>query len=53
MLEALRDETFADEHFIDDCEMKETFLKTITTAQKVTSMLSNCSVAGLEKFTSP
>ncbi|KAI2648201.1 50S ribosomal protein L29 [Labeo rohita] len=34
MLEALKDETFADEHFIDDCEMKETFLKTITTAQK-------------------
>ncbi|RXN20128.1 restin-like protein [Labeo rohita] len=34
MLEALKDETFADEHFIDDCEMKETFLKTITRAQK-------------------
>ncbi|XP_073688470.1 uncharacterized protein [Garra rufa] len=34
MLEALKEETFANEHFIEDSEMKEIFLESITTAQK-------------------
>ncbi|XP_016085755.1 uncharacterized protein [Sinocyclocheilus grahami] len=34
MLEALKDETFANEHFIEECEMKEIFLQSITTAQR-------------------
>ncbi|KAK2867472.1 hypothetical protein Q8A67_025589 [Cirrhinus molitorella] len=34
MLEALRDETFANEHFIEDSDMKELFLESITTAQQ-------------------
>ncbi|KAK7121207.1 hypothetical protein R3I93_022336 [Phoxinus phoxinus] len=33
MLEALKDETFANEHFIEEIELKETFLNSITTAQ--------------------
>ncbi|XP_016325277.1 uncharacterized protein LOC107675445 [Sinocyclocheilus anshuiensis] len=34
MLEALKDETFANDHFIEDGEMKEIFLESITTAQQ-------------------
>ncbi|XP_048015572.1 uncharacterized protein LOC125248039 [Megalobrama amblycephala] len=33
MLEALKDETFANEHFIEESEMKEIFLESISTAQ--------------------
>ncbi|XP_056108113.1 uncharacterized protein LOC130086032 [Rhinichthys klamathensis goyatoka] len=32
-LEALKDETFANEHFIEESEMKEIFLESITSAQ--------------------
>ncbi|XP_058623990.1 uncharacterized protein LOC131534891 [Onychostoma macrolepis] len=34
MLEALKEETFANEHFIEDSDMKEIFLNSITTAQQ-------------------
>ncbi|XP_026054615.1 uncharacterized protein LOC113040506 [Carassius auratus] len=34
MLETLKEETFANEHFIEDSEMKDIFLESITTAQK-------------------
>ncbi|KAK9952597.1 hypothetical protein ABG768_018424 [Culter alburnus] len=33
MLEALKDETFANEHFIEESEMKEIFLESILTAK--------------------
>ncbi|KAK2867474.1 hypothetical protein QQF64_023165 [Cirrhinus molitorella] len=34
MLEALREQTFANEHFIEECELKEIFLESITKAQQ-------------------
>ncbi|XP_016420223.1 uncharacterized protein LOC107749525 [Sinocyclocheilus rhinocerous] len=34
MLEALKEETFANEHFIEDSEMKDIFLEAIVTAQQ-------------------
>jgi len=44
-LESLRSETFADEHFIEENELKEIVLKHIDSAQEVTYTLSKRSVA--------
>lgn len=36
LLESLKDETFANEHFIEESELKEIFLSSIDSAKEVT-----------------